>query len=285
MGVSERVVRGLNRCISPLGVRLVRLDQDSSESAGGRGSVENGSLEPVQPSTSPACLPMENAVPSGHVKEFLDPEPLIRAAEESGLPLEVYLHQEWNCREHCEEVIGRIAAFGVFEPLPERVVEIGTGTGLFAEVVLRYFAPAVYESYEPDSGWNARFARDHPAAVAQPTDGMSLGGTGDASADLVIAHRVFVYLTTLTSLLYFREMARVLRSGGHAVFDVISEDCLDELEVDLHVARGNCWPNLLPKDYLIAQFDCLGFDFVGDFLRPLSGYAYYKTHYTIFRKR
>ncbi len=274
MGLGERVARGINWCLLPLGVQVSRLGQHSAEGT-----------RPGAAPLPPQDAAVEKVVTSGHVMDFLEPEPLIRAAEESGLPLEEYLDREWNCREHREEVISLIAAYGVFEPPPERVVEIGTGTGLFAEVILRYYAPPVYESYEPDPGWNARLARDHPSVIAQPTDGMSLAGTADESADLVIAHRVFVYLSTLTSLLYFREMARVLRGGGHAVFDVISEDCLDDAEIDLHVARGNCWPTVLPKDYLITQLDHLGFDFVGDFLRPLSGYAYYKTHYVIFRKR
>jgi SAM-dependent methyltransferase len=279
------VLAGTARCVNwflhPLGVRLVRRRQMGPENRNADSDVN-----PSHPADcGPGSLPAADVIPFEHVKGFLPAEPLIRAAEESGLQLEDYLDQTWKCKDHREEVIQRIANLGVFDQPLERVVEIGAGTGLFTEVVLRRYTPSVYESYEPDADWSARLARDYSNLIAQPADGMSLSATASESADLVIAHRVFVYLAPLTALLYFQEMARVLRTGGHAVFDVISEDCLDGPEVDLHVQHGNWWLVLMPKDYLISHFSNAGFECVGEFLRPLMPrYAYYKTRYLIFRK-
>jgi hypothetical protein len=100
-------------------------------------------------------------------------------------------------------------------------------------------------------------------------DGRSLSSTPTASIDLVQAHKVFVYTPFLTSCRYFAEMARVVRGGGHVVFDVITECCMDDETLAAWLASDLNFPCLMPKQYAIRVMESKGLGFVGSFFIPL----------------
>ena len=100
-------------------------------------------------------------------------------------------------------------------------------------------------------------------------DGESLRGTAARSIDLVQAHGVFVTLDFLTSCSYFREIERVIAPGGHAVFDVMTEDCFDEAAIDAWLGTRLRYPSLHSRDYVIRYFTSRGFVVVDEFTLPL----------------
>src|SRR5262249_13794918 len=152
---------------------------------------------------------------------------------ERGLTLQQYLDKVWatpkvTLADFSAGIFAQIEKFGVFDRPVRRVVEIGTGVGMHVPTVLRRCRPESYESYEPDAGWAEWLAREY-GVISHESDAVSLRQTPDAAADLVHAHGVFVALRFLATARYFREMGRVLRPGGHAVFDILSEECMDEV--------------------------------------------------------
>jgi hypothetical protein len=107
----------------------------------------------------------------------------------------------------------------------QTVVEIGPGTGRYLEKMLRAGHPSRYKIYETAGPWSAYLVKKYNATL-QPTDGYSLSGTADGSADWVHAHKVFSTVPFMVTCCYWHEMARVIRPGGWAGFDVLTERCL-----------------------------------------------------------
>jgi SAM-dependent methyltransferase len=183
-----------------------------------------------------------------------------------------------------EAVFARAAKFGAFDRSVRRVVEIGTGAGMFVPALQRRCRPESYESYEPDPDWAAWLAREYHL-LSHECDGVSLRQTPDASVDLVVAHGVFVVLPFLTTAQYFRESARVLRPGGHAVFDVTSEQSLGSAAaVDAWLASEWRFPVLLTTAFVREFLRGLGFAFAGDFVAAAFEGGRLHTHYLVFRR-
>lgn len=236
-------------------------------------------LPPLTPGGASAAAPVE----SGDIKGFgVSAVEQLQEAAAAGLSLPDYLDQQHGTREHTGYILGEVARFGVFEPTPRRVCEIGTGTGMFTETFRARWPVEHYESYEPDPDWAAWLAEQY-GVLSQACDGHSLAGTPDASLDVVHAHGVFIYLAFLTSVQYFEDMARVLRSGGYAFFDIMSEDCMTDSAVAEWLASEWRFPVVLPREYVKEQFARHGCDLVGDFVVPFMETR--PSHYLIFRKR
>jgi SAM-dependent methyltransferase len=168
----------------------------------------------------------------------------------------------------------------VFKAPIKDVCEIGTGTGGYAEKVIRHYHPVTYQSYEPDRAWSRWLAQEY-RIISHETDGESLRNTKDVSIDLVLANAVFVYLPFFISMRYFKEIVRVTKLGGWAVFDIISEDCVDDENLEKWFRTGDLSHCFLGKEYVKAFFSRNGFEHIGDFLAP---YHYASSHYFVFRK-
>lgn len=122
-----------------------------------------------------------------------------------------------------EEVLDRLVAmtghpFGA----DDEVLDIGCGVGRMT----RALAARVRFVHGLDvSGEMLRLAREHNAGLDNVDwlhgDGASLEVVGDASVDGVFSHVVFQHLPDAEMTLgYVREMGRVLRPGGWALFQV-----------------------------------------------------------------
>lgn len=225
----------------------------------------------------------------GEITGYYSAEELLRAAGECGLTLQQYLDTVWHTGEatiaaFAKGVFARAADFGVFDRPVRRVVEIGTGVGMYVPAILDRCRPESYESYEPREDW-ARWLAEEYGVISHDCDGVSLRQTPSASAHLVHAHGVFVVLPFLTSVQYFREIGRVLQPGGHAVFDVLSEVCLGATEaINAWLASEWRWPVLLTTDYVSRFMEDLGLVFAGDFVAPAFEGGRLNTHYLVFRK-
>lgn len=215
--------------------------------------------------------------PGGYIlaKETLD------AAARNNQSVTEYVETLWNEQGLVQQVIDRFREFGALNPSTKRVCEIGTGTGIFAEAILKSYDISQYESYEIAQDW-AEWLSQTYTIISHPTTGNSLDSTESNSIDLVHANGVFVYTPFLVTCKYFLEFTRVTKSGGFAVFDILSEDCFNEELLTAWLSSPHSYPCILPKDYVKTFFLNNGFSYIGEFLRK---FGEGKSVYLIFQKR
>ena len=101
--------------------------------------------------------------------------------------------------------------------------------------------------------------------ISQPSDGQSLRYTSDSSIDLVIAHGVFIYLPFLIIYRYLLEIVRVTKNSGYVVFDIFTEDCLDDEKVKYWLDSDYDYLYFFGEIYAINFFTKRDFIFVGSF--------------------
>ncbi len=241
----------LNRCVSPVGIEIIRKDShDYSDQ-----------------------------------KNYIPFQQTIAAAERSGLSVGDYIDAVINnIPGATQATIDGMKRLGVFAQQITNVVEIGPGSGRYLEKTLVVCSPKRYEVYETAGPW-ASYIKTKYNVVMQPTDGRTLGATSDNSVDLAHAHKVFSSIPSLSAFNYWTEMARVCRSGGHAVFDIMTENCLDletfQKWVNVRHETGS-YPAAMPRTIAVDYFVNCQFDLVGTFLIPMSPG---RTEVFVFRKR
>jgi SAM-dependent methyltransferase len=221
----------------------------------------------------------------GDTRTFLPFEQTIASAARRGLSLNDYIDEVINkIPGATQATIDGMKNLGVFARPIHSVVEIGPGSGRYLEKTLAQCAPERYEVYETAIPW-AAYVRDKYHVVLQPTDGRTLSSTFDESADLVQAHKVFCGIPALPTFRYWAEMARVCRSDGHAVFDIVTEDCLDLDALRDWIGSSTeygPYPATIPRRTAIEYFASRRFDLVGTFFIPLGTG---RTEVFVFRKR
>jgi SAM-dependent methyltransferase len=125
-----------------------------------------------------------------------------------------------------EEVVDLMLGMVELEPRQDEVVlDIGCGVGRLT----RSLAKRVRHVYGLDvSQEMLRLAEQHNRELANVEwvhgDGASLAGVGDASVDGCFSHVVFQHIPDPEiTLAYVRDMGRVLRAGGWALFQVSTD--------------------------------------------------------------
>ena len=245
MVVRRLLERTANGLLSPLGVRIVR--RGRAPTIGGR---------------------------------RLSDERVITEAQRRGISPGDVLEELFEKPGRAKHIVDRMAAAGALTGPLRAVVEIGAGSGIYIQEVLKHRPVNRYEVYELEQSRAHYLSRALPV-VAQPTDGETLRATASRSVDLVHSHGVFVTLDFLTSCSYFREIARVIAPGGHVVFDVITESCLDEADITSWLATPLRYPSMLSRGYVVGFFERHGFDLVDEFPMPLLVHG--RSSYLIFR--
>jgi ubiquinone/menaquinone biosynthesis C-methylase UbiE len=202
---------------------------------------------------------------------YLNAEATIRAAERAGLSICDYLESgetDPRKRGRRDRIIAELQTVGCFQRT-QQVIEIGTGTGMYLDRVLELAAPASYEIYETAIDWKRYLGdRGHGSSTqitVHDADGISLRQSADASADLVHAHGVFVYLTTIETAGYLTEMARVCRPGGYVVFDCYLDTSFDADTIQRWVKSGWSFPVISCRRLLAELYDLLGLTVVHRF--------------------
>jgi hypothetical protein len=233
MPVRSIVERAINGVLEPLGVRVTR--RKGASTIGGR---------------------------------RISDDDIIAQARSRGMSPGDLLEEIFGKQGRAEQIIGRMRIAGALSPDVSTVCEIGPGSGLYVQHVLRHARVARYEIYEIAENRAAYLAANFPV-VKQPADGERLLATAARSIQLVHAHGVFVTLDFLTSCSYFREIERVLTANGHAVFDVMTEDCLDDAAIDSWLGTRLRYPSLHSRDYVTQFFAKRGFVLVDEFRMPL----------------
>jgi hypothetical protein len=206
------------------------------------------------------------------LRQFLPFRETLAAAKQVGLSVPDYVDVRYNKRGATQATIDRMVELGAFKTDIRNVVEIGPGSGRYLEKTLKRCAPERYDIYETAEEW-AEYLVNTYHVVRRRTDGLTLTETPADSVDLLQAHKVFPCVTFLTTMSYFREMARVVRDGGKLVFDVVTEGCMDEDELEKWARsdlRLGSYPNLLPKQFVVDFFTRRGFILDGTFQIPME---------------
>lgn len=208
----------------------------------------------------------------GDVSTFIPFEETMAEAEKSGLPLGDYIDARQGIAGATQATINEMKSLGVFQQPVGTVLEIGPGSGRYLEKTLRECSPERYEIYETAPQWVSYLTKHYPVA-SLPTDGTSLGPTPTASIDLVHAHKVFSTVTFATTVGYWCEIDRVLKPGGHVVFDIMTERCLPAETITSWAGRGipshSSYPAAMPSKAADSFFTARGFEVIGSFLSPM----------------
>lgn len=129
----------------------------------------------------------------------------------------------WHEGERAVQVI--LDAVGARIEPGYHVVEIGCGVGRLTRALAAQAASVTAFDVSPEMLERARSAHPDLDTVRWVQgDGTSLAGIADASADVCFSHVVFQHIPDpAITLGYVREMGRVLRPGGWAVFQVSND--------------------------------------------------------------
>ena len=183
------------------------------------------------------------------------------AARKAGLSVGDYVDQTFAAPGVTQAAVdAMISISGLTPENVNTVCEIGPGTGRYLEKVLSALRPTRYEIYETADDWITHL-RNFPTVIAQPTDGRSLSATRDHSVDLAHAQKVFVYLDFWVTAGYLTEMARVLRPGGIAAFDIVSQDCTDDDTVAEWIREGSILQPIA-KDWVLTFLEKRGLTYL-----------------------
>lgn len=200
------------------------------------------------------------------VQSFIPARKTIAAAQKAGLSVSAYIDQKFakpGTTEAAVEATLQLANL----PKYETVLEIGPGTGRYAEEVIAAVRPGAYEIYETAHDWIPHL-RKLPNAVIRNCDGRTLSETPDASVDLVHAQKIFVYVHFYVVAGYLAEMARVVRPGGAIAFDIVTEACLDDETVALW-SRDSTIFRPVSRSWTIDYLGKRGLTLTGSHFTPL----------------
>ena len=204
---------------------------------------------------------------------FIPFEKTLAAANDAQLSVGDYVDAVMNgVPGSSQATIDLMASAGVFAQSGGTVVEIGPGTGRYLEKTVKAARPKRYEIYETAGPWRSYLVSQYKV-VAQETDGYSLGPTPDASADLVHAHKVFSGVPFMVTCCYWHEMARVIRPGGWAVFDILTERCLEGDALTAWAKSGirnGAYPAVVPRNLAVQFFASQGFEAKASHIVPMS---------------
>jgi hypothetical protein len=230
-------------------------------------SIVNRSLAPLG-----VAITSRNSHDWSDVANFIPFERTMAAAGQAGLSIGDYVDSVMNgVPGSSQGTIDKMAAVGVFSAPMDTIVEIGPGTGRYLEKTLKSCRPSRYEIYETAGPWSTYLVKEYDV-ILQPTDGYSLAGTPDGSADVVHAHKVFSTVCFMVSCCYWHEMVRAIRPGGWAVFDVVTERCLDPDSLQAWArsgTRNGTFPAVMPREVPLAFFARHGFTLAGSFIVPM----------------
>ena len=205
-------------------------------------------------------------------KNFIPFERTTEGARASGMSIGDYVDSVMNGTPGSSQAtIDKMASCGVFSGAVGTVVEIGPGTGRYLEKTLKAAELSRYEIYETAGPWSDYLVKEYNV-VLQPTDGYSLAGTGDGSAGLVQAHKVFSGVPFMVTCCYWHEMARVIRPGGWAVFDIVTERCLEQnamLDWARSGIRNGSFPAVMPREVVMNFFTQKGFSLASSDIAPM----------------
>jgi hypothetical protein len=217
-------------------------------------------------------------------KDFQDYIPLKKTlsdAEKTGMPLGDYIDATFNVPGVTQKTIEKMIELGGFPEKVDRICEIGPGSGRYLEKVIDALTPEYYEIYETSRDWREWLVEQYKV-IPQTTDGTSLSSTPSGSIDLVHTHKVLYGNPIITIFRYLIEIARVAKNNGYVVFDLVTEECMDDEIMNNWITSGvDHAHSMTPKQYAIDFFSRRGFRYLGGYICPMAPGV---TEYFVFKK-
>jgi hypothetical protein len=205
--------------------------------------------------------------------EFLPFQETLSGAKAARLSVGDYLERKHavGTQTPLQLTIDGLAALGLYDRPLDRICELGPGSGRYLEKTKARCQPRSYEIYETSTEWRDWLVSQY-GVEAKRCDSRHLGDTESNSVDLVHAYRLFPGLPFLITVSYFLEMARVARSGGWIVFDIMTERCFTGEHLE-EWFKADPWewawaPHQICRDFAIGLFAGQGASLVGSFIAP-----------------
>jgi hypothetical protein len=215
-------------------------------------------------------------------KSYLNLRRTLSVAKAAGMSVGDYIDFAYNVPGATQHTIRRMSELGIFREKIDNICEIGPGSGRYLETTINICHPKRYEIYETANNWRYWLARKYHV-IAHEADGMTLAQTESQSIALVHAHKVFVGLTVVSIFNYFLEMLRVCAPEGYAVFDLLTENCLNGNLLNLWLDANPYWVvALIPEKVVLDFFRQRGAELIGRFTVPMkpgiTDYFVFKRH-------
>jgi hypothetical protein len=206
-------------------------------------------------------------------KYYIPYQKTLAEAKECGLSVGDYIELKYNVPGTPQYTIDQMTELGIFDSPIKHICEIGPGSGRYLEKVMDVCCPDSYEIYETAEYWRERLIKEYKVIAHNP-DGFSLVQTPSNSIDLVHSHKVLQGLSILNVCSYFNEMARVVRDNGKVVFDILTEECLDDVKVENWLSstymEDQWMKTMIGKDFAIKYFSNKGLSLIGTFIAPMK---------------
>ncbi len=231
-------------------------------------SVRTKLAKPLNDALRPLRLQVVSGTsPDPAIKDFLPARKTVAAAQKAGLPLGAYIDRTFAKPGATPETVRAMLELADIHDKCDTVLEIGPGSGRFAEEIIATVHPGRYEIYETAKDWLPRL-NQLPNVVIRKCDGHTLAETAESSVDLVHAQKVFVYLEFYATAGYLEEMARVVRPAGAVAFDIVTEACLDDQTVRTWI-RDRPFYRPVPRAWAVEFMQQRGFTLCGSHFSPL----------------
>lgn len=202
---------------------------------------------------------------------YIDAKTVLRESRQANCSICEYLEakeSDQRKRGRRDRIIKEMVKVGCLSKALH-VIEIGAGTGMYLERVIEHANPRIYEVYETNPDWRRflrKYIRQYPTnGLVHDADGHSLDQSTDGSADLIHAHGVFVYLSTINTVEYLTEMARACRPGGYIVFDCYLDRSFDYNTLRRWISSDWRFPVVTPEHLLQEFYDHIGLELVHRF--------------------
>lgn len=210
-------------------------------------------------------------------KAYIEPEAIVKGAQEAGLSVGDFIEKYYSygstiCPDSAEggpgytESVTNWLLENASIKLSAHCLEIGTGTGRYFDALQRQRPAIKCESYEAHEGWATwlDYTYRGMGLIRRHVDGYSLRETASGSIDLCAAHGVFIYLDTMVTFNYLKEMTRCLRPNGYLFFDIMDFD-----RPDIATVLDRCIPKhnyLIPvsKRAVLAFLQRSGIQLIGE---------------------
>ena len=189
---------------------------------------------------------------------YIDCATTVQAAEDADLSICEFVERLWDQYGQTKLIMNRAAKHVDFSEV-HTVCEIGPGTGRYVKKTIeRMVRVDIYAIYETAQDWANWLEKEYPVKKRN-ANGVDLREEEDSTIDFCQAHGVFVSLSIYNTLIYIQEMTRVLKKGGHMLFDYLDENSFSA-DVGQQIIKNKIdYPSITPSDLVknfLKENDC-----------------------------